>query len=320
MQARLILVDPPAAWREVNLSLPATVGRGREAKVKLVHSQVSRVHCEFFEQDGVLHVRDLGSTNGTFVGDQQVAESSIPPGEMVTIGAVKFKAVYEPEPGVSISPAAFGPTETIRKAAEATFKTESELSPVPARDASPADGAANWPSLPAEPGTQEFESQPLELEPLDHDTGEDSLLPLEASDVSPMSIPFSDAGGAVEPMTPADDEPRPVEWEEFEELDLAPLDDEAAEAVRPPELSSGAQEDDSLHILPPAHALGANDANQPEELRWRVAGASQESESKRESSDAEAEEHLGLPAERTSSKQGTKNEDDDFEEFLKSLE
>ena len=42
MQARLILNSPDNAERELKLSLPATVGRGRDAKVKLIHSKVSR--------------------------------------------------------------------------------------------------------------------------------------------------------------------------------------------------------------------------------------------------------------------------------------
>ena len=59
MQARLMLISTDHADRELKLSLPATVGRGRDAKVKVIHSKVSRLHCEFFEQNGVLYVRDL---------------------------------------------------------------------------------------------------------------------------------------------------------------------------------------------------------------------------------------------------------------------
>ena len=147
MQARLILLDPPAARRELNLSLPATVGRSREAKVKLVHSQVSRVHCEFFEQDGLLHVRDLGSTNGTYVGDQRISESAIQPGETVTIGSVKLQALYEPAAGaVTAAPAARG-TDTIRGTAEATLRPQiapPQAASPHADEPTPAEKAAGW--------------------------------------------------------------------------------------------------------------------------------------------------------------------------------
>lgn len=148
MQARLILLDPPAAQRELHLSLPATVGRSREAKIKLVHSQVSRVHCEFFEQDGLLHVRDLGSTNGTYVGDQRISESAIQPGETVTIGAVRLQALYEPAAGAVTAAAPRG-TDTIRRAAEATLRPEvspPQAAPPNAGEPPPADKAAGWSS------------------------------------------------------------------------------------------------------------------------------------------------------------------------------
>src|SRR5688500_3683693 len=115
MEARLILLDPPASRREVKFSLPATIGRSREAKIKLVHGQVSRVHCEFFERDGVLHVRDLGSTNGTYVGEERVGESAVSPGETVTIGAVRFRAEYEPAEDAILPAVVLESTATVRK-------------------------------------------------------------------------------------------------------------------------------------------------------------------------------------------------------------
>ena len=39
-------------------------------------------------------VRDLGSTNGTFVGSEKVVESVLGPGELLTIGTVTFRALY----------------------------------------------------------------------------------------------------------------------------------------------------------------------------------------------------------------------------------
>ncbi len=64
-------------------------------KVKLIHGKVSRLHCEFFEQSGVLYVRDLGSTNGTFVGDQKVEEPSHPTGPNGDHWRYKFEAKYD---------------------------------------------------------------------------------------------------------------------------------------------------------------------------------------------------------------------------------
>ena len=53
---------------------PALVGRDAGLAVTLQSSNVSRRHAEFLNQDGQMLVRDLGSTNGTFVNHQQITE------------------------------------------------------------------------------------------------------------------------------------------------------------------------------------------------------------------------------------------------------
>jgi predicted component of type VI protein secretion system len=64
--------------------------------VRLGHPLVSRHHCEVFEADGILMVRDLGSLNGTFVGNTRIAEQAMPiqPGEVFTVGPVSLRAEY----------------------------------------------------------------------------------------------------------------------------------------------------------------------------------------------------------------------------------
>ena len=42
-------------------------------------------------------VRDLGSLNGTFVNNERITESALGPGELLTVGTVTFRAVYEAE-------------------------------------------------------------------------------------------------------------------------------------------------------------------------------------------------------------------------------
>ncbi len=94
MKAKLLVVGGDAKAVEINLNLPVIIGRGREATLTLPHPLVSRKHCELFEADGTLMVRDLGSLNGTYVGSQRVTESELPPGELLTIATINFRAVY----------------------------------------------------------------------------------------------------------------------------------------------------------------------------------------------------------------------------------
>ncbi len=95
MKAKLIIVGADIKPGEYKLKLPAVLGRGKDATLKLVHSLVSRQHCEIFETEGQLMVRDLGSLNGTYVAGQRIAEAvPLPPGELLTVGSVTFRAEY----------------------------------------------------------------------------------------------------------------------------------------------------------------------------------------------------------------------------------
>lgn len=96
MEARLVVVGGDAQSRQFELRLPAVIGRSRSTDVRLGHPLVSRHHCEVFEADGILMVRDLGSLNGTFVGNTRIAEQAMPiqPGEVFTVGPVSLRAEY----------------------------------------------------------------------------------------------------------------------------------------------------------------------------------------------------------------------------------
>lgn len=95
MHAKLVVVGGDAKAAVIRLKLPAIVGRGRNASLTLPHPLVSRQHCEIVESNGQLLVRDLGSLNGTFIGKERITEAILPPGELLTIGAVTFRAVYD---------------------------------------------------------------------------------------------------------------------------------------------------------------------------------------------------------------------------------
>ena len=95
IEAKLVVVGGEADSTEIRLNqLPATLGRGRDATVTLAHPLISRHHCEIYESAAGLMVKDLGSLNGTFVGSKRIEKAELPPGELLTIGTVTFRAVY----------------------------------------------------------------------------------------------------------------------------------------------------------------------------------------------------------------------------------
>ncbi|HEV2968939.1 MAG TPA: FHA domain-containing protein [Pirellulales bacterium] len=95
MKVKLIIVSPEVKPNEYDVALPTKIGRGHEAKLKLVHPQVSRLHCELFVDGDKLMIRDLESLNGTFVDQQRIdVDTAIPSGATVMIGTVMFRLVY----------------------------------------------------------------------------------------------------------------------------------------------------------------------------------------------------------------------------------
>ena len=73
MDVRFVVVSPASLKRSVAVRLPILVGRSDEARFRLRQDSVSRRHCEFFIEDDAVHVRDLGSTNGTFLDGKEIA-------------------------------------------------------------------------------------------------------------------------------------------------------------------------------------------------------------------------------------------------------
>ena len=78
------------------VTLPAIVGRGREADVRLDDVWISRIHCSLDEIDGTVIVRDLGAKNGIFVNGLRVKEFRLQPGDRFTLGLTEITVEYQP--------------------------------------------------------------------------------------------------------------------------------------------------------------------------------------------------------------------------------
>ena len=63
-----------------------TIGRDPNAMVKVMDHGVSRQHAEIFKIGEMCFIRDLKSTNGTFVNDQKITEELLRAGDLVRIG------------------------------------------------------------------------------------------------------------------------------------------------------------------------------------------------------------------------------------------
>ena len=69
-----------------------TVGRGLESTIMIDHDQISRKHAVFTVRDNKVYLRDLGSTNGTFLeGERVTSEILCPAGSKIGLGKVEAR-------------------------------------------------------------------------------------------------------------------------------------------------------------------------------------------------------------------------------------
>jgi HD-GYP domain-containing protein (c-di-GMP phosphodiesterase class II)/pSer/pThr/pTyr-binding forkhead associated (FHA) protein len=65
---------------------PLTVGREDNQVIQILDQGVSRAHAEIFRLGEMCFIRDLNSTNGTFVNDVKISEESLKAGDEMLIG------------------------------------------------------------------------------------------------------------------------------------------------------------------------------------------------------------------------------------------
>ena len=118
-----LLVNPgtPQAW-EIPLKSGVTrIGRGDQNDCMVNHPSVSSSHCEIVVSSAGVLLKDLGSTNGTFVNRAPVREAVLQSGQHVQLGSVNMlfeaaRVAVEDAPIVSPAAAPARPAGAIRLA------------------------------------------------------------------------------------------------------------------------------------------------------------------------------------------------------------
>ena len=84
------------------------IGRGEDCQLRPASEQVSRHHCAFTVDDFTVRLRDLGSTNGTFLNGERIrGEVMLKSGDHVRVGSLNFEVVIPSgEEAEQVSPAA----------------------------------------------------------------------------------------------------------------------------------------------------------------------------------------------------------------------
>ncbi len=85
------------------------LGRDEDCDIRFEQKSISKLHCVIVKMDGVLLLRDLGSTNGTRINGQRVRRAAILPNDVLALANVKFRVLYGPQ--ATAAPATAPPSD-----------------------------------------------------------------------------------------------------------------------------------------------------------------------------------------------------------------
>ena len=185
MNIALVMVTADGKIKELPpLNLPITIGRGDECKLRIPLSSISRKHCELSIEDDELRVRDLRSSNGTFVNKDRVTDRELIPGDLISVGPVVFVVKIDGfpkiiDPVISYANGSVGPEDATAQAPagdgvptwsggqSSKGSGSSAAMPSPSKSAPPAAPAA--PARAAKPDSGSFEDLLADLSESDFD-------------------------------------------------------------------------------------------------------------------------------------------------------
>jgi polysaccharide biosynthesis transport protein len=108
-----LLAAPPATsltlrWEAKDRSFTlngskTTIGRNAGSTVAVEDESVSEHHCEIFNRNGEVMVKDLGSATGTFVDGQRIVEATLKPEQTLRVGSVEFSIQKHVTKAVQVS-------------------------------------------------------------------------------------------------------------------------------------------------------------------------------------------------------------------------
>ena len=99
---RLVLLTEGFTGRSFELKAErSTVGRLEDNNFQIPAPSVSSHHCEILLKGNDVVVKDLDSTNGTFINGEQVTEAVLPVGQAVRFGSVEARLEASAPTGAS---------------------------------------------------------------------------------------------------------------------------------------------------------------------------------------------------------------------------
>ena len=93
---RLVVLSEGLTGRSHELKAETTtVGRVEDNTFQIPDPSVSSHHCEILLRGSEVIIRDLDSTNGTFINGQQITEATLKPSQILRLGQVEVRLESE---------------------------------------------------------------------------------------------------------------------------------------------------------------------------------------------------------------------------------
>jgi pSer/pThr/pTyr-binding forkhead associated (FHA) protein len=99
MDVKLVMFKQDGHRRDFQLKKElTTIGRNTDCDFQIPLAVISRRHTQIILKADSVTIRDLGSSNGTYVNGQRIQEAPLAPGDNIVLGPVVFTVVIDGNP------------------------------------------------------------------------------------------------------------------------------------------------------------------------------------------------------------------------------
>jgi len=90
--AKLVILSAGMTGRSHELKVDkTTIGRVEDNTFQIAEPSVSSHHCEVLLRGNEVIVRDLNSTNGSFINGEKITEKALKPGQILRLGQIEMR-------------------------------------------------------------------------------------------------------------------------------------------------------------------------------------------------------------------------------------
>src|SRR5687768_11141702 len=103
---KLVVLSEGLTGRSYELKVEkTTIGRLEDNAFQIAEQSISSHHCEVLLKGSDVVVKDLNSTNGTYINGEKVTEKALKPGQILRLGQVEIRLEGDGAPTGGAAPA-----------------------------------------------------------------------------------------------------------------------------------------------------------------------------------------------------------------------